>query len=97
MLKQSQSNTGKLAFVKPTFMLRLFAGISIAITTVPPGWAQSVSPTPSVSPTTNKQLAERERAISNQMRELEATFLRLADLLDATDPRRAITLRSAFE
>ena len=97
MLKQSQSNTGKLAFVKPTFMLRLFTGISIAITTIPPGWAQSVSPTLSVSPTTNKQLAERERAISNQMRELEATFLRLADLLDATDPRRATTLRSAFE
>jgi len=97
MLKQSQSKPGKLAFVKTTFMLRFFAGISIAITTVPPGWAQSVSPTPSVSPTTNKQLAERERAISNQMRELEATFLRLADLLDATDPRRATTLRSAFE
>jgi hypothetical protein len=31
------------------------------------------------------------------MRELEATFLRLADLLDTTDPRRAATLRSAFE
>lgn len=43
------------------------------------------------------QLAERERAVSRQMRELEATFLRLADLLAATDPRRAATLRAAFE
>ena len=43
------------------------------------------------------QLAERERMVSQQMRELEATFLRLADLLDASDPRRAATLRSVFE
>jgi uncharacterized phage infection (PIP) family protein YhgE len=43
------------------------------------------------------QLAERERVVSQQMRELEATFLRLADLLEASDPRRATTLRSVFE
>ncbi|MEY3032274.1 MAG: hypothetical protein RLZZ622_749, partial [Planctomycetota bacterium] len=42
-------------------------------------------------------LADRERLVSRQMRELEATFLRLADLLAASDPRRAATLRSAFE
>ena len=42
-------------------------------------------------------LADRERLLSRQMRELEATFLRLADLLAASDPRRAATLRSAFE
>ena len=61
------------------------------------GWAQPASPPLPVSPAPNSQLAERERALSNQMRELEATFLRLADLLDTTDPRRAATLRSAFE
>ena len=60
------------------------------ITSAAPGWAQTVSPP-------NSQLAERERALSTRMRELEATFLRLADLLDTTDPRRATTLRSAFE
>jgi len=43
------------------------------------------------------ELAARERLVSRQMRELEATFLRLADLLAASDPRRATTLRAAFE
>jgi len=43
------------------------------------------------------ELADRERLVSRQMRELEATFLRLADLLAASDPRRAATLRTAFE
>ena len=43
-----------------------------------------------------EQLAERERAVSRQMRELEATFLRLADLLATTDPRRAATLRGGL-
>jgi len=56
-----------------------------------PGWTQEAAPPP------NSQLAEKERAISQRMRELESTFLRLADLLDTTDPRRAATLRSAFE
>lgn len=42
-------------------------------------------------------LVEKERVVSQQMRELEATFLRLADLLAASDPRRASTLRSVFE
>jgi len=55
------------------------------------GWTQDAAPPP------NSQLAEKERAISQRMRELESTFLRLADLLDTTDPRRAATLRSAFE
>ena len=55
-----------------------------------PGWTQEAAPPP------NSQLAEKERAISQRMRELESTFLRLADLLDTTDPRRAATLRSAF-
>ena len=55
------------------------------------GWTQDTAPPP------NSQLAEKERAISQRMRELESTFLRLADLLDTTDPRRAATLRSAFE
>lgn len=97
MLIQSQQNTGQPFSATSAFARRLLLGIAISITAVSQGWAQSVSPPPPVSPAPNSQLAERERALSNQMRELEATFLRLADLLDTTDPRRAATLRSAFE
>ena len=91
MLTQSQQNAGHPAFVNLASARCLLVGIGIAITAVPQGWAQSVPPPP------KSQLAERERILSNRMRELEATFLRLADLLDTTDPRRAATLRSAFE
>ena len=97
MLIQSQQNTGQPFSATSAFERRLLLGIAISITAVSQGWAQSVPPPPPVSPAPNSQLAERERALSNQMRELEATFLRLADLLDTTDPRRAATLRSAFE
>ena len=91
MLTQSQQNAGHPAFVNLASARCLLVGIGIAITAVPQAWAQSVPPPP------KSQLAEKERVLSNRMRELEATFLRLADLLDTTDPRRAATLRSAFE
>ncbi|MBM4057570.1 MAG: hypothetical protein FJ275_04945, partial [Planctomycetes bacterium] len=42
-------------------------------------------------------LVAREQGLRDQFRELERTFLRLADLLAASDPRRAALLRSAFE
>ena len=42
-------------------------------------------------------LAGREQELLAQYRELEQTFLRLADLLAASDPRRAAVLRSVFE
>jgi len=38
-------------------------------------------------------LAGREEALAAEYRELERAFLRLADLLDASDPRRAALLR----
>lgn len=41
-------------------------------------------------------LAAREADLLAQVRELERSFLRLADLLAATDPQRASVLRSAF-
>jgi hypothetical protein len=42
-------------------------------------------------------LAAREQAIVEQFNQLEKTFLRLADLLSASDPRRSALLRSVFE
>ncbi|MFM8413225.1 MAG: hypothetical protein ACKOCX_00710 [Planctomycetota bacterium] len=42
-------------------------------------------------------LAEREADLLARYRDLERSFLRLADLLAASDPRRAAVLRDAFE
>ena len=42
-------------------------------------------------------LAKREQDVLRQFRDLEKTFLRLADLLSASDPRRSALLRSVFE
>jgi hypothetical protein len=42
-------------------------------------------------------LARQEADLLRQYRELERSFLRLADLLAASDPRRAAVLRDAFE
>ena len=46
---------------------------------------------------TDDLLARREEELLRQYRELERSFLRLADLLAATDPRRAALLRDVFE
>lgn len=48
-------------------------------------------------PAPSARLAEREQELLRQYAELELSFLRLADLLDASDPRRATALRSACE
>lgn len=48
-------------------------------------------------PPATTRLAEREQELVRQYAELELSFLRLADLLDASDPRRAAALRSACE
>lgn len=42
-------------------------------------------------------LAAREQQLLAQYRDLEKTFLRLADILAASDPRRAAVLRGVFE
>lgn len=42
-------------------------------------------------------LAAREQSLVEQFDELEKTFLRLADLLAASDPRRSALLRGVFE
>jgi hypothetical protein len=57
------------------------------IATVPTAVAQPAPEAPAPA------LSSREEEIVRQYRELERAFLRLADLLDATDPRRAALLR----
>ena len=53
----------------------------------PPAAAERVDPA---------GLARREQELARQFRDLEKTFLRLADLLATSDPRRAAVLRSVF-
>ncbi|MBT4885878.1 MAG: hypothetical protein HON07_01530, partial [Planctomycetaceae bacterium] len=89
MLIQIQQNTDRPCIAR--LALTLCGMIVVTIFGALPGWTQETALPPT------SQLAEKERAISQRMRELESTFLRLADLLDTTDPRRAATLRSAFE
>jgi hypothetical protein len=50
------------------------------------------APAPAAAP----PLASREQDVARQFRDLERTFLRLADLMAATDPRRAALLRDVF-
>jgi len=42
-------------------------------------------------------LAAREAELLERYQELERSFLRLADVLAATDPRRAAALRATFD
>ena len=50
------------------------------------------APAPAAAP----PLASREQDVVRQFRDLERTFLRLADLMAATDPRRSALLRDVF-
>jgi hypothetical protein len=43
-----------------------------------------------------RTLVDREQELARQFRDLEKTFLRLADLLAGSDPRRSALLRSVF-
>ena len=76
-------------------MMRFNPVFVVALVVLAATAARAGAAEPAPEPVTG--LADRERLVSRQMRELEATFLRLADLLAASDPRRAATLRSAFE
>jgi len=64
------------------------------ITGAAPAVAQTVAPPAEDSAAA---LVAREEEIRDQFRDLERTFLRLADLLAASDPRRSALLRTAFE
>jgi hypothetical protein len=49
------------------------------------------------TPSESDVLARREADLARQYADLERSFLRLADVLATTDPRRAAVLRDAFE
>ena len=62
------------------------------------GGAAAAAEEPAAKPASSAGgLATREQELAQQFRDLEKTFLRLADLLAPSDPRRAALLRSVFE
>jgi len=58
---------------------------------------QQVAPAQPAAHDRGASLAVREQELLRQYQELERSFLRLADLLEASDPRRAAILRAACE
>lgn len=62
----------------------LFCGVAVAADTAD-------------TPEAPASLVAREQRLLQQFRDLERSFLRLADLLASSDPRRAALLRSVFE
>jgi hypothetical protein len=69
--------------------LLLLAGLTL----VPPAGRAAEEPAREVA----DALARREQDLLRQYRELERSFLRLADLLAASDPRRSALLRTVFD
>ena len=57
----------------------------------------AVPRTAAEEPSESESLARREADLQRQYLDLERAFLRLADLLAASDPRRAAVLRDAFD
>lgn len=70
-------------------LIVLFAGVAGS-----GGWPRGVAADAGDPAAT---LRQREDDLRRQYAELERSFLRLADLLATTDPRRAAVLRAAFE
>ena len=79
------------SLVMPGFACRVAA---VAVACICTGIAPAADPPPAAG--TLPPLAEREQEVARQFHELERTFLRLADLLAASDPRRSALLRDVF-
>ena len=79
------------SLVMPGFACRVAAvAVACSLTAIAP----AADPSPAAG--TPPPLAEREQEVARQFHELERTFLRLADLLAASDPRRSALLRDVF-
>jgi hypothetical protein len=80
-------------FARPLTAAMLLAAVA--------GWpslsASAAEPPVASAAADESALAAREHELAEQFQELEKTFLRLADLLAVSDPRRATLLRSVFE
>ena len=79
--------------VPPSVASTLPAALVAALAILLPAAARPVR----AAPAATAGLVDREAELLRQYRDLERSFLRLADLLAASDPRRAAVLRSVFE
>ncbi len=85
---------GRVAIgVGPPLLTVLLTSLATVATEVRP--AQAAEPAAAASDA--ETLARQEAELLRQYQDLERSFLRLADLLAGSDPRRAAVLRSAFE
>ncbi len=73
--------------------------LGMAVLVVAVAWATAWGPAVAVEPPQGEAatLAAREAELLARYQDLERSFLRLADVLQATDPRRAAALRAAFD
>jgi hypothetical protein len=72
-------------------------GARIVAAIVVASWLGTAPAQPPPPPAAAETLARREAELTRRYLELERSFLRLADILAATDPRRATVLREAFD
>ena len=75
------------------------AGVRTAVVVVAGVWSTAWGPAWATEPARGDAatLAAREAELLARYQDLERSFLRLADVLQATDPRRAAALRAAFD
>ena len=80
-------------------MVAILLMVAVVLMVAWPGTvaADPAEAAPAAAATDADSLARREADLLARYRELERSFLRLADLLAASDPRRAAVLRDAFE
>jgi len=83
---------------RSTAVIEFLACVSLlAMVSGPVHAADEPAPTTAPKAAPDGGLATREQELAQQFRDLEKTFLRLADILAPSDPRRAALLRSVFE
>ena len=83
---------------RSTAVIEFLACVSLlAMVSGPVHAADEPAPTTAAKAAPDGGLATREQELAQQFRDLEKTFLRLADILAPSDPRRAALLRSVFE
>ncbi len=84
--------------LRSTAVIEFLACVSLlAMVSGPVHAADEPPPTTAAKAAPDGGLATREQELAQQFRDLEKTFLRLADILAPSDPRRAALLRSVFE
>jgi len=94
MNQPSPSRRGPIGGAVVPQVAAVVAAIGLITAAAWPGVARAAEPPAAADA---EALARREADLRRQYLDLERSFLRLADLLATTDPRRAAVLRDAFD